>query len=109
MTRSEERAARNEVLFREANEKISSKGEELDFPGKMPFLCECEDPGCTEVLRLEREEYEQARGSGRRFLLAPGHETRGEKPIETNDRFTIVEKTGVAGDIAEQADPRTAK
>jgi hypothetical protein len=108
MTRTEERAARNEVMFREANEKISIKGAQLEYTGRMPFLCECEEPGCTDVLRLERDEYERVRAAPRRFLLAPGHETRGERLIETTGRFTIVEKGGISGEIAEQTDPRRA-
>jgi hypothetical protein len=107
MARSEEQAARNEAMFREANEKISAKGEDLDFVGKIPFLCECEEPACTDVLRLESGEYERARANPRYFLLSPGHETRGAQPIESNERFTIVEKSGVSGEIAEQTDPRS--
>jgi hypothetical protein len=107
MARSEERAARNEVMFREANEKISAKGEDLDFVGKIPFLCECEEPRCTEVLRLEPDEYERARSNPRYFVLSPGHETRDAQPVESNDRFTIVEKSGLSGEIAEQTDPRS--
>jgi hypothetical protein len=107
--RSEEKAGRNEVLFREANEKISRKGEEIDFAGRIPFICECEEPGCTDVVQLEREEYERARSNARQFVVAPGHETRGAKRVETNDRFTIVEKSGREAELAEQADPRSAK
>jgi hypothetical protein len=107
MPRSEEQAARNEVTFREANEKISAKGEDLNFVGKIPFLCECEEPNCTEVVRLEYAEYERARTNPRYFLLSPGHETRGAQPVETTERFTIVEKSGISGQIAEETDPRS--
>jgi hypothetical protein len=107
MTRTEERAARNEVLFRQANEKISDKGEELEIAGELPFLCECEEPTCMQILRLTQEEYERARSSARQFVLAPGHETRDAQPIETTDRFTIVKKSGVSAEIAERADPRS--
>jgi hypothetical protein len=107
MTRSDERAALNEVLFREANEKIDRKGDELGYVGQIPFLCECEEPACSQVLRLEHDEYARARSNARRFLLAPGHETRGAKLVETNERFSIVEKTGIEAEIAEQHDPRS--
>jgi hypothetical protein len=107
MTRSEEMAARNEVLFREANEKISRKGGELDLSGRIPFLCECEELDCTEILPLERNEYERVRSRARQFLLSPGHETRDARTVETTDRFTIVEKSGISGEIAEFADPRS--
>jgi hypothetical protein len=107
MARSEEQAARNEVTFRNANEQISAKGEDLGFVGRIPFLCECEEPKCTDVLLLEHDEYERARAHPRHFVLSPGHETRGAEPIEQNDRFTIVEKSGISGEIAEETDPRS--
>ena len=107
MARSEEQAARNEATFRDANEKISAKGDDLDFVGRIPFLCECEEPSCTNVLLLEHDEYERARSNPRQFVLSPGHETRGAQPVEANDRFTIVEKTGISGQIAEETDPRS--
>lgn len=109
MARSEERAARNEVLFREANEKISRKGDEIDFSGRIPFLCECEEPSCTAIVRLDNDEYAEARSSPRQFIVAPGHEERVTNTIEANERFMVVEKLGLAAEIAEQADPRMAK
>jgi len=107
MARSEERAARNEVLFRQANVRISHKGEELELAGPLPFLCECEEPTCIEVLRLRQDEYGRARSGARRFVLAPGHETRAAQTIESNDRFTIVRKSGVSAEIAGLAGPRS--
>jgi len=60
-TQSEERAVRNEVLFREANEKLGDKRQELELIGQTPFLCECGDPSCTELIRLSLEQYEHVR------------------------------------------------
>ncbi len=60
-TQSEERAARNEVLFREANEKLGDERQELELIGQTPFLCECGDPSCTELIRLSLEQYEHVR------------------------------------------------
>ena len=59
------------------------------------------------ILQLTKDEYERVRSRARQFVLAPGHETRDEQRIETNDRFTIVEKCGVSAEIAERADPRS--
>ena len=101
-TQSEERAARNEVLFREANEKISGKRRELDIEGRTPFICECGDPDCTVVLRLSLEEYEQVRSQPRWFLIADGHDAQSARTVESHDGYTIVEKIGVAGRIAEE-------
>jgi len=89
-----------------SDEKISRKAAELDFAGKMPFLCECDEPGCTDILRIERDEYERVRANPRRFVIARGHEAPGEELVEATDRFTIVEKRGISGGIAEETDPR---
>jgi hypothetical protein len=105
-TQSEERAARNEVFFREANEKLGLKRQELDLDGLTPFLCECGDPTCTELVRLSLEQYEHVRTHANWFLLATGHDTQNARPVEEHDGYVIGEKSGVAGRIAEEEDPR---
>ena len=48
-----ERIVRNNYTFREANEQIRARADEYDAPiERIPFLCECPVPSCTEVLRL---------------------------------------------------------
>ena len=103
--RSDERAARNEVLFREANEKLRQKRLEVDADGLTPFLCECSDPACTEVLRLSMREYEHARSRPTWFVSAVDHEEQHDR-VERHPRYVIVEKAGVAGRIADEEDPR---
>ena len=45
-----ERIVRNNYTFREANEQIRAKADEYDAPiERIPFLCECPVPSCTEV------------------------------------------------------------
>jgi hypothetical protein len=105
-TRTEEQAARNEVRFREANEKLGEKRQELELAGRTPFLCECEDPTCTELIRLALPEYERVRSHANWFLTVAGHEAHGARPLETNGGYAIVEKSGFAGRIAEKEDPR---
>jgi hypothetical protein len=105
-THSEERAARNEVLFREANEKLGEKRQELDVEGRTPFLCECGDATCTELIRLELEDYEHVRSHANWFLIAAGHRAQSARPAEEHGSYVIVEKFGVAGRIAEEEDPR---
>ena len=106
-TESEERAARNEVVFREANEKLESKRLELDIGGPTPFLCECGNPDCTELIRLSLEEYEHVRSSAKRFLIATDHYALNAVTIEEHAGYVIVEKHGVAGRIAEEENRRT--
>ena len=71
---SAERAAENESIFRNANERVEEQLGELTLEeGRSPFLCECEDVRCRTMLRLTREEYEHVRSEPNRFVLAPGH------------------------------------
>ena len=105
-TQTEERAARNEVVFREANEKLGEKRQELDIGGLTPFLCECSDRSCTKLVRLSFEQYEHVRGHATWFIHAPGHNSGEERPIEDHDGYLIVEKLGLARRIAEAENPR---
>jgi hypothetical protein len=105
-TLSEERAARNEVLFREANEKLGEKRQELDLHGRTPFVCECGEPTCTELVRLALEDYEHVRSQANWFLIVAGHHAQSARMAEEHGSYVIVEKFGVAGRIAEDEDPR---
>jgi hypothetical protein len=105
-TQSEERAARNEVFFREANEKLGVKRQDLAIEGLTPFLCECGDPTCTELVRLSLEQYEHVRTQANWFLLRAGHHALNARQVEEHDGYVIVEKSGIAGRIAKEEDPR---
>ena len=105
-TRSQERAARNEVMFREANEKLGDKRRELDIEGRTPFFCECGEPTCVELIRLPLEAYEHVRAHSSWFLIADDHPAQDARVVETHDDYVIVEKVGVAGRIAEEENPR---
>jgi hypothetical protein len=111
MDERESRVAENQVRFRRANEEIeevaADLGESLTVR-LIPFLCECADPRCTQLIRLSRSEYEEVRASPRRFAVSPGHEVTlvDEHVIARNDRFSTVEKVGDAGRVAAESDPR---
>jgi hypothetical protein len=104
---SRERAARNEVSFREANEKLGDKRTELGAHGRTPFLCECSDPECTELLRLSFAEYERVRTRANWFVTAVGHDAPDERVVEEHEDYTLIEKAGLAGRIAEEENRRT--
>ena len=91
MAISDERALENERLFREANEQIDERRRELELDGRTPYLCECEDQGCTQLIGLTRDEYAGVRSKRGLFLIAPGHPTRGT-PVERSDRYVVVAK-----------------
>jgi hypothetical protein len=101
------RLAENEAIFRDANEAIERRAAELDFSAVVPFLCECGDRACRELIRLEREDYARVRTRPTWFLILPEHEeiaTTSGRVLERLDGYLIVEKTGVAGAVAEALD-----
>jgi hypothetical protein len=104
----EERAARNEALFREVNEQMHDlAGRHGDSArDQITVVCECSDDRCVEQLELPLTAYEEIRQDGRQFVVAPGHEGDFERVVARERGYTIVKKQGTAGRIAEQADPR---
>jgi hypothetical protein len=106
---TQERVARNDALFREANEGIQEAASTYDVLERIPFICECADENCRELIILSMDQYEEIRRNPRHFLNAPGHVRAGQGAAEVVDdrgRYQIVEKTGYAGDIVEELDPR---
>ena len=103
-----QRAAANESAFRDANETMEQKADEITGGrGATPYLCECDDPRCTEVIPLTRAQYEEIRAGSRIFVVAPGHQTQRDRVVAEHDGFTVIEKTGEEGALVEQQDPRS--
>jgi hypothetical protein len=102
---SAERVARNNDIFRRANEEIHATAGSLGFDAPIPFLCECTNERCTEVVRLAAADYAEIRSHPRRFVVAPGHQTEAdghERVLERRDGYETTEKVGEAGEIAEE-------
>jgi len=114
---SAERIARNDAIFRHANEQIEAAAEAQEMEDRVvPFICECADPACRELIPMTTEEYREVRQDARWFLNIPGHEASAQgwaQVVRRHDRYLVVEKIGPAGEIAEQLeghpDPATAK
>lgn len=105
----EERAAKNEALFRSVNEKIERLGQvDQQAVPFTTFVCECSDGTCAQQVQLTIPEYEEVRSESRWFAVVPGHVTEEiEHVVHTTDRYVIVEKdTAVATRIVEGSDPR---
>ena len=100
----EQRAARNEALFREVNENIARLEERHRTTTDEPiFLCECANADCTRHIAVEPDVYVRVREEPRYFLVIPGHEDMQlERIVETHRDYLIVEKIGAAGEVAEQ-------
>lgn len=106
-----ERVARNDATFRDANERINAIATsfEHDEHELLPFLCECADMTCTEVVQLTEDEYEAVRADPTHFINVEGHAVNGRgwaRVVQAYDRYTVVEKIGEAGAIAVELDPR---
>lgn len=72
MELSPERIAKNDAAFRSANEQILASAREYGITEAIPFLCECADPACSAIIRLQATEFERIRDGGG-FFSAPGH------------------------------------
>jgi hypothetical protein len=104
---TQERIAENQASFREANERIEATAYRVEWSEPVPFICECSDLTCTELIRLSLAEYENVRRSPRRFCTAPGHATAevavGAAVIANElDGYTLVDNIGVASEVAEE-------
>lgn len=101
---SVERIARTDAIFREANEQIGDYAEAYGVQTTVPFLCECADQHCREILRLTLENYREVREDPRHFINTPGHEASEHgwaEVIARTDGYVTVAKIGRAGDITE--------
>ena len=99
----EMRVARNNAIFRDANERILASARAHGVSERLPVICECADPACTTILTVPVADYERVRGNPRWFLDAPGHQASAAGHavvVEENEGFVVVEKVGAAGDIA---------
>ena len=103
------RAGRNQVLFREINERIREIGDIQRVSADEPlgFLCECADEACTVTVPLTVAEYEEIRTSPTRFPVKPGHEVPAvEAVVDRRARYFVVQKEAEAAELARANDPR---
>ena len=99
-----QRAAKNQSLFREVNERIEDLAAAASFS---TFICECMDETCDARLSLTIEEYEHVRSESNSFLVLPGHQVpEVERVIEANARYVVVAKLGAGEPVAEALDQR---
>jgi hypothetical protein len=105
---SKQQQRRNQILFREVNERVREVAAPLLGARKEgEFLCECGHEACIETIRLDVEEYEAVRASPHRFVMVPGHQDGKVKatPVQGNGRFVVVEISAFREQAASH-DPR---
>lgn len=76
------RGARNQALYREANEKIQELNAAFEELAALSgtWVCECPDANCTEMLELTLAEYESLRAYPNRFAVLARARGRGGGP-----------------------------
>ena len=102
---SAERIGRNDAIFRKTNDEINEIAELDEFEERVPFVCECADLACRDLVPLTLPEYAAIREDARLFLNVPGHEVAAQgwaQVVEQHARYVVVEKIGPAGEVAEQ-------
>jgi len=61
---------RRPQLVRASNERVAKAAHRLRFVSPVPFLCECNDPSCKELVLLVLDEYDRSQSA---WVLAPSH------------------------------------
>jgi hypothetical protein len=99
------KAARNEALLREVNERIEEVARGHD---QVEFLCECFADDCTEPIPLSLADYEAVRCTATRFVVLRGHTASPdvEQVVAEADGYLVVEKLREAAAVAAELDPR---
>ena len=90
-----EQMARNDAIFREANERIDSYVQSMDEPvdGPLPFLCECADDVCHGRVELTPIQWEDVTAKPNHFVMIAGHlRSEGEEVVGTVREYEIARK-----------------
>ena len=89
------RAEKNEQAFQAHNQRrvqLEESGRSWDEE-PMPFVCECDDPGCHRGIELTIGEYERAVRPPNLFVVLPGHEDlEVERVVDARPGYLIVSK-----------------
>ena len=104
----EERLAKNEVLFRDVNERVREISEDTwDTSEPVEFLCECVVTECVERVSLPLSAYEEVRSNPAHFVLLTGHERPDiESLVATGEGYVVVEKNDETKHVVIEDDPR---
>jgi hypothetical protein len=96
MSPRELRYPRNQVLFREVNERIAELANR-DVDDTLQIICECARPGCRDKIVIPILDYKRVRTDPDRFIVVPGHVVRTvENMVGYEDRYAIVEPSRAA-------------
>lgn len=106
-----DRAARNEALFRQVNERVKDVSDAFASvdPSPIDFVCECGLQTCADPISLSSAEYEQVRSVPTHFFVLPTHVLQDVEVVVREGRgYVVVEKLPDQSDIAVETDPRAS-
>ncbi|HEX7669039.1 MAG TPA: hypothetical protein VF395_05630 [Polyangiaceae bacterium] len=107
------RAAKNQVLFRGANERVKELNEAFSFVAPLgEWMCECANTDCIERIEMSVVAYEAVRRHDARFFVSPSDRhfwPDVERVIEHNDGYWVVEGIGQPGGAAARDDARSSR
>ncbi|MGI9097702.1 MAG: hypothetical protein ACR2H2_04275 [Solirubrobacteraceae bacterium] len=106
-----ERIARNESAFRALNESLEASVHRgrpgVELAG---FVCECGDPQCEAIVRLDLATYQSVRQDAQLFVLVPGHQLLEAEVVDDDGGggcgYVVVRKHEDVAGIVEQTNPR---
>jgi len=78
-----------EYIFRQANERIRQAAEEHELDIPIPFICECPNPGCSQIILMPLDEYRAVRADPSRFINKAGHESA--TVLARHDQYVVVD------------------
>jgi hypothetical protein len=104
-----ERAAHNQSLFREVNERLRDLAETFEHVAETNvFACECVALDCIEQMHMSLDEYEAIRKDADQFAVLPGHVyPELENVLIETDRYVVVAKIGEGAETARKLYPRS--
>ena len=107
----QQRAAQNQSLFREVNERVKDVNDSFHvFTSLSEWVCECANDECFERIEMSTREYEDVRRHSSRFFVFPGEQhvwPEAENVVERFANYWIVEKIELSAQLAEAHDPRS--
>ena len=107
---AKDRAAHNEALFRQVNERVKDVGDAFSAfdPSPIDFVCECGRRDCAAEIALTTSEYELIRKDPTHFLVLPDHVIpEVETVVRDGDGYVVVAKLPGEREIAVETDPRS--
>jgi hypothetical protein len=80
----------NQALFHATNARLKNRLGSLESGGRVPFVCECEDGDCMDVIEVSLDTFDAVHAVVGRFLLRPGHETGSDEDVVSRSAGHVV-------------------